>query len=160
MLNLTTSKTMTIRMASLSMPAQDRCHAAMVNALKKQGWRVTHDPYPIRWHTGMNYVFADLRLQYAQNGKTSDLIVVEVKCFAEKSKQLQDLYQSVGQFQFYRQSLKVYDLGETLYLAVPLSIYETLFALPTVMALFREIQIKFVVVDLDKEEIVEWVTVI
>ena len=33
------------------MSAKDQVHQQVVNALKKDGWTITHDPFKVRWKT-------------------------------------------------------------------------------------------------------------
>jgi XisH protein len=65
-----------------TMPAKDRYHDTVKNALIKDGWTITHDPLRIRLARGKN-LFVDLgaeRLLAAERG--TEKIAVEVKSFS------------------------------------------------------------------------------
>lgn len=63
------------------MPARDIYHKAAKNAMIKDGWAITHDPFRIRLARGKN-LFVDLgaeRLIAAERGL--EKIAVEIKSF-------------------------------------------------------------------------------
>ncbi|NEO04378.1 MAG: XisH protein [Moorea sp. SIO3I8] len=62
----------------------------------------------------------------------------------------------MGQFLNYRFALKAEDPERLLYLAIPLEIYETFFARRFVQLITQEYQIKLLVFEPTKEEIVQW----
>lgn len=139
------------------MPAIDQCEEQVVRALEKSGWLVTHRPFAIRINKSRaGYVYADLRLREEINNQT--IIVVEVKCFASSRTQLDEFYQAVGQYMTYRNALAINDIRFPVYLSVPQSVYTTFFQIPLIVAVVAEAQIKLVVVDLGKEEVVEWIS--
>jgi XisH protein len=82
------------------MPARDIYHDAMKNALLKDGWTITHDPYHLPW--GGKDMFVDLGAeQFLAAEKTNQLIAVEIKSFLGPSL-LDDLEKALGQFVLYR----------------------------------------------------------
>jgi hypothetical protein len=77
------------------MPARDIYHNAVRNALIKDGWKITHDPYPLSF--GFRDVFVDIgaeRLIAAERG--SEKIAVEIKTFLGAS-EIRDFELAVGQ---------------------------------------------------------------
>jgi hypothetical protein len=63
------------------MPAKDVYHACVKNALIKDGWKITHDPYTMTF--GVKDVFADLGAEKplaAEKGE--EKILVEILIFA------------------------------------------------------------------------------
>lgn len=63
--------------------AKDKYHDAVKNALVKDGWTITHDPYRISF--GIERVYVDLgaeRMLAAERGK--EKIAVEIKTFASE----------------------------------------------------------------------------
>jgi hypothetical protein len=62
--------------------ALDNCHKQVVNALIKAGWIVDTTAYFLEHDETV--IYPDIRAHLA-NGKTQDIIVVEVKCFSDKS---------------------------------------------------------------------------
>jgi hypothetical protein len=66
------------------MPAHDSIHDEVVNALRKEGWTITHDPLTLEF--GDLYLFIDLggtRTVVAERG--AERIAVEIKSFPGKS---------------------------------------------------------------------------
>ena len=79
------------------MPAKDVYHEAVKNAMFKDGWTITHDPFRIRLARGKN-LFVDLgaeRLIAAERG--SEKIAIEIKSFRRAS-DMKDLEEAIGQF--------------------------------------------------------------
>jgi hypothetical protein len=79
------------------MPAKDIYHAAVINALIKDGWTITHDPYTMPF--GQKDVFVDLgaeRLLAAEKG--AERIAVEIKSFQGNS-DIRDLENAIGQYE-------------------------------------------------------------
>lgn len=77
------------------MPARDIYHNSVKRALQKDGWTITHDPFPLK--IGKKHLSADLgaeRLISAE--KDIKKIVVEVKSFVGRS-DVKDLEQALGQ---------------------------------------------------------------
>src|SRR5215831_8065 len=84
----------------LDMPAPDIYHPVVKNALIKDGWTITHDPYTLTF--GQRNVFVDLgaeRLIAAE--RQHDKIAVEIKGFQSAS-DIRDLEMALGQYVFYR----------------------------------------------------------
>ncbi len=78
------------------MPTRDKYHNAVRNALIKDGWTITHDPFHLQW--GSNNMYVDLgaeRLVAAE--KQGEKIVIEIKGFAGLSP-MTDLERAIGQF--------------------------------------------------------------
>ncbi|MHC5595973.1 MAG: element excision factor XisH family protein, partial [Nostoc sp.] len=84
------------------MPAKDIYHNTVKFALQKDGWTITHDPFPLQ--IGKKRLSADLgaeRLISAE--KETQRIVVEVKSFVGQS-DVKDLEQALGQYVLYSAS--------------------------------------------------------
>jgi len=80
------------------MPARDSIHDAVKTALIKDGWTITHDPYPLPY--GDRDVYADLGAERAIAAERGDeKIAVEVKSFSGAS-EIHDLEVALGQFVF------------------------------------------------------------
>jgi len=76
------------------MPARDILHDIVKEALIKDGWIITHDPFTVSF--GIRTVYVDLgveRLLAAQRG--SDKLVIKVKSFIGMSK-IADLERALG----------------------------------------------------------------
>lgn len=139
------------------MPAIDQCEEQVINALETAGWVVTHQPFAIRVDKSRaGYVYADLRLRQANNDQT--IIIVEVKCFSSTRTQLDEFYQAVGQYVSYRNALQVNGIISPVYLSVPKAVYQSFFQIPLIEAVVQDTQIKLVVIDLEKEEVIQWIS--
>ena len=139
------------------MPAIDQCEEQVVRALEKAGWLVTHQPFAIRVNKSRaGYVYADLRLRQKTNNHA--IVVVEVKCFDSSRTQLDEFYQAVGQYVSYRNALTINEMQIPVYLSVPSSVYMTFFQIPLITAVVDDTRINLVVIDLEKEEIMQWIS--
>ena len=86
------------------MSRRDIYHDTMKRALERDGWKITHDPFPLE--IGEKTLSADLgaeRLVSAEKG--SRKIVVEVKSFVGRS-DVRDLQRAVGQYIMYDRILR------------------------------------------------------
>lgn len=133
--------------------ALDDCHPQMVNALRKAGWDVDAKSFYIEV-PGM-VVAPDIRARHT-NGKGQQLIVVEIKCFTDENSQQDELYRAVGQYIVYRNVLRLKPIAATLYLAIPLLIYQQFFTTEVVMSSVKDAHIKLVIVDIEREEVIQW----
>ncbi len=136
------------------MPDIDRIHNAVRNALIRDGWTITHDPYVIRYEEVRLY--ADLaaeRLLAVERGDQK--IVVEVKSFAGVSP-VQDLKVMLGQYDLYRGFLELIAPERQLYLAISDVAYESLFSQKAIQLIVQRYQLPLLVVNLETEEIVRW----
>jgi hypothetical protein len=117
------------------LPADDAIKPAVVAALVKDGWTITHDPYTVRF--GAVRVHADLaaeKLIAAERGP--DRIAVEVETFGGPSP-VHEFEGALGQFMLYLALMRRADPGRELYLAVPVETHETLFAREGIRAVFE-----------------------
>jgi hypothetical protein len=136
--------------------ARDLFHSIVRSALEKDGWIITEDPLVVR--CGGVDLQIDLgveKLLAAEKG--TEKIAVEIKNFASASK-ISEFHMALGQFINYRTALRSEDPERTLYLAVPSVIYQNFFTLPFTQAVVHENQLRIVIYDVDREEIVEWLS--
>src|SRR3954470_15848741 len=104
-------------MEAFRMPARDRYHDCVRNALIKDGWVITHDPLRLPW--GKKDLYVDLGAEQILAAEKGELrIAVVIKSFLGKSK-LDDLERALGQFALYRSVLARREPNRTLFLAVP-----------------------------------------
>jgi len=137
------------------MPRKDIIHQAVKNALLKQEWTITADPYLLEY--GAEDLFVDLaaeRLLAAERGATK--IAVEVKSFLGRSP-VNDLQNALGQYALYLSVLEIVDPQRKLYLAVSKTTHDDLAEMETFHLVVRRFQIAFLIVSLLTEEITEWI---
>lgn len=58
------------------MPARDAFHDAVRHALEKDGWTITHDPFPIRAEFGRMYLIWDQRKCLLRSEKGRKLLLI------------------------------------------------------------------------------------
>ncbi|MEO0771486.1 MAG: XisH family protein [Cyanobacteria bacterium J06649_4] len=132
--------------------ARDIFHDAVKRALEKERWVITADPLQIK--------FGDIKFQVDLAAerilaahRDDEKIAVEIKSFLNPSA-ITDFYAALGQFLSYRLALSSTDPRRMLYLAVPSDAYETFFQLAFSQAATKQYQIKLMVYDPAREEIV------
>src|SRR5690242_8520359 len=106
------------------MPAHDLIHDSVKQALIKDGWTITDDPFVIDFEN--ERLFADLgaeRPLAAERGQ--ERIVVEIKSFLGPSL-MRDLEEALGQYLLYSKVLSETDPERKLYLAMRDIVYEKL----------------------------------
>jgi XisH protein len=137
------------------MPKLDKYHDAVKIALVKDGWTITNDPFTIDFEDAT--LFADLaaeRTIAAQ--KDNEKIAIEIKMFGSNSA-YDDLEKAFGQYQVYRSFLRQIEPLREIFLAVPLEKFEKIFTRNSVKFLVADLQIKLIVFNPNKEEIIEWI---
>jgi hypothetical protein len=135
--------------------AKDIYHNNVRAALEKDGWTITHDPFPLR--LGLRGVLIDLGakklLAAERKGQT---IAVEIKSFIGKSP-VKDLENAIGQYSLYLTLLSRLNPERTLYLAIVEEVYSTFFSEEIVQVVLEDGGIKLIVVDPVKEVITKWI---
>ena len=137
------------------MSARDIYHNTVKTALEKDGWTITHDPFPLQ--IGKKRLSADLgaeRLISAE--KNLQKIVVEVKSFVGQS-DVKDLEQALGQYILYWQILNETKIERDLYLAVSRLTFNSIFTIQLGQILLTNQIIKLIVFDDESEVIVQWI---
>jgi hypothetical protein len=138
------------------MPARDVYHDAVKNALIKDGWVITADPYIIRYEDAELY--ADLAAEhpiaaYRQGQK----IVVEIKSFIGRSP-MYDFHNALGQYIVYRNLIQLTEPEYTLYLAIDEAVYQEFFQRRSIQAILQANQILLIVVNTTIKEIRAWIS--
>lgn len=136
------------------MPKLDIIHNAVKNALIKDGWTITHDPFIIEYKELTLYadLAAERPIAAEREGRK---IVVEVKSFVGASK-IQDLKIGLGQYEIYVSLLEIIDPKRKLYLAISEKVYDEFFSLESIQVIINRLQVPIIVVNPEAEEIVKW----
>lgn len=138
------------------MPAQDRIHGPVKNALIKDGWTITAEPFTILFEDAS--LFADLAAEKAlARGEGKRIVVVEIKSFVGPSPFTQ-LESALGQYQLYRGFLEELRPECEVWLAIGKDTYVDFFERKAVQFIVSRYQIALVVVDTTAEEIVQWIS--
>ena len=137
------------------MPKLDLIHNAVRNALIKDGWLITDDPYVIQYRRTVLYadLGAERPIAVERNGQK---LVVEVKSFIGASK-IQDLKEALGQYDIYRYLLEEIAPDRKLYMAVSKVAYNTFFTQDVTQLILNKHQLPIIVADIEIEEIVQWI---
>jgi len=136
------------------MPARDFYHDTVKNVLIKDGWTITHDPFPLRY--GIRRLYADLGAEKLfAAAKASRKIVVEVKSFSGPS-EVTDLQEALGAYGMYRHILADTHPGWELYLAVPQDAYYSIFSEPLGQLIITRESLRLLVFDQIAEVLVQW----
>ena len=107
--------------------AKDIFHGHVREALEKDSWLITDDPYVLRAEEIDQEVDLGAERLIAAT-KANELIAVEVKSFLRQSK-VYEMHNALGQFNTYAFALKSQEPSRTLYLAIPENIYLEFFKL-------------------------------
>ena len=135
------------------MPAKDIYHDSVKNALLKDQWTITADPYFIIYK--QLRLVADLAAERAFSAeKGNEKIVVEIKSFINPSF-IYDLERAVGQYIVYRNFLSRTAPEYKLYLALSQLVYNAYFN-STIQIVLDDNDLKLIIVDTNKEVITQW----
>jgi hypothetical protein len=134
--------------------ARDLFHQVVKDALIKDGWNITHDPFPVDYgDVQMQIDLGAERLLAATKDKT--IIAVEIKSFVRPSA-ISEFHTAVGQYLNYRRALRAQEPNRVLYLAVPSQTYDEFFRLRFIEEGIEEYQICLIVYDVEERSIVKW----
>jgi hypothetical protein len=137
------------------MPAADIIHNAVKNALIKDGWTITADPYRIEYEE--IDLFADLAAERPIAAeRAGERIVVEVKSFVSRSL-IQDLKIALGQYEIYLNFLELTAPERKLYLAISDQVHDDFFKLKAINVLVERLHLSLLVVNVPNEEVQRWI---
>jgi hypothetical protein len=138
------------------MPAADRIRGIVKNALIKDGWTITADPFTLLFEELKLYVdLAAERLLALERG--AEKIAVEIKTFGQPSF-VYELHTAVGQFINYSTVLRHKEPDRKLFLAVSEETFNEFFTQKGTQTILTENHIHVIVVDLATEEVIRWIT--
>jgi hypothetical protein len=96
------------------------------NALIKDGWTITHDPFALPF--GIHNLYVDLGAeQMLAAEKSGERIAVEVKSFLGHS-EVDNLENALGQYLLYRSLMQRRHPEHTMYLAIPEDAFNGVFS--------------------------------
>ncbi|MDX2306098.1 MAG: element excision factor XisH family protein [Microscillaceae bacterium] len=135
------------------MPAKDFYHEIVKEALKSEGWIITHDPYFL--YLGKRKGFIDLGAELIAAEKEKELIAVEIKSFVGLS-DLDEFKEALGQYLIYQLALSKKEPGRMLFLAIPQSFYSEFFDDTFFMEILEVYQVKIIIFDEEQKLIKLW----
>ena len=147
------------------MPPRDIIHNLVKQALVKDGWVITDDPYVISY--GERFLFVDLAAtessiigqipgRFIGAERENSRMAIEIKAFRGQSA-IADLEQAIGQYILYRLLLSKIEPDRELYLAITDITYSDIFSEPIGELAIAEIPIKMLIIDSQKVEVKQWI---
>lgn len=133
----------------------DVIHNAVKNALMKDGWAITDDPYVIQYRRTTLYADLGAERPIAAE-RDGQKLVVEVKSFVGASK-IQDLKETLGQYDIYRYRLEETAPERKLYVAVSAIAYKSFLSQDMIQLILHKHQLPLIVVRTETEEIAQWI---
>lgn len=134
--------------------ARDIFHPIVREALEKDGWRITHDPYPIV-AMGRDYQ-VDLAAELIVAAeKDSQKIAVEVKGFVSQSIAY-EFHTVLGQYLNYRTFMEIQESDRVLYLAVKRSIYDDFFRDEATELVVKKFNVNLVIINEKLKTVEQW----
>lgn len=138
------------------MPAKDTYHDAIKNALIKDAWYITADPYPVKYEEVK--LMADLAGEKTIAAtKQNQKIVVEIKSFLSKSP-MREFETALGQCLIYQTFLEITQPEYRVYLAVGEDIYEKFFEQVAIQVVLQKFRLPMIIVNINQEEIIKWIS--
>jgi hypothetical protein len=137
-------------------PRKDAYHDIVKAALVKDGWQITDDPFLIDYRGTL--LFADLGAEKPPVFRhRRSKISIEVKVLSEPAR-FAKFECAVGQYVVYRRLMVSLQLQRDLYLAVSHQVFTNFFQKrPAVMEVVTGEQIRLLIFDPRKKEIVQWI---
>lgn len=132
------------------MPAKDKYHDTVVNALQKDGWTIDTEQYLLIVENRLLWI--DL---HATNLQMQRAILIEIKSFLSAS-QVDDIANAIGKYVMYRAIIEQKNIDLELYLAIPRQAFDGIFSEKLGTLLREKLNILLLVFDIDSEEIIEW----
>lgn len=136
------------------MAARDLFHSVVKDALIKDGWQITHDPFMVD--------YGDVQMQIDLGAerliaaiKDKEKIAIEIKSFIKPSA-ISEFHTALGQYLNYRRALRVQEPNRILYLAIPNQTYDEFFRLRFIQEGVEEFKMRLLVYDIEDRTIVAW----
>ena len=139
------------------MSRKDQFHQVVRQALEKDGWLITHDPFPIQISETVTLKI-DLGAENTIAAqRNQEKIAVEIKSFMTDS-DISEFHVALGQYLNYMQALEDKEPDRILYLAIPWETYGGFFQLPFIQKSLKRHAVNLIIYDPTKEEIKEWIS--
>lgn len=136
--------------------AKDIYHRVVKEALIKDGWSITHDPYFIN-RLNKKAFEVDLggeKIIGAERGV--EKIAVEIKSFLGTSLTY-DFHAAFGQYSVYRFFMSDKDAERNLFLAVTEEVFDAFFSDIEIEKICAHFNVEIIIFDTSKIEIVKWI---
>lgn len=135
--------------------AKDFYHETVKQILIKEGWKITHDPYPLSFgKIGFEVDLGAEKLIGAEKGL--EKIAVEIKNFVGPS-DVNEFHKAVGQFNDYFVGLEIVEPERVLYLAIPEDVWADFFQEVIIQKALQRIQAKIIVYNPFLKKTISWI---
>ncbi len=140
------------------MSRRDTYHHQLKRALIKDGWQITHDPFPILYRgTSLSTdLGAQTTLEAAERQIAVELIAVEVKDF-DGEQMMSEFEKALGQYRLYRALMDKIDPLRALYLAIRHEAWKKFFQRPAIQVALSANDVLLIVFDEQREEVLQWI---
>lgn len=136
--------------------AKDIYHRTVREALEKEGWIITHDPYLIP-RTNLKPYEIDLGAErFLAAERDAEKIAVEIKSFTASS-MTYNFHTAFGQYSVYRFFMQDKDAARKLFLAVPDETYNTFFLDPDIQSICEHFDVSILIFDSTQNQIISWI---
>jgi len=136
--------------------AKDKYHQHVREALEKDGWTITHDPYFLAIGRRRSYVDLGAERTVIAAERGVETIAVEVKSFIGSS-DLDQFEDALGPFLLYLVVLSEKEPDRELILAVPSGFYERFFDDPVFLKIARHYGVNMMVYDIETKTVTQWI---
>lgn len=136
--------------------AGDIIHQAVKEALEKDKWKITHDPFKLE--IGAKFPLeVDLAAEkFLAAEKGIDKILVEIKSFAKKS-MIYEFHEVLGQYLNYESAVELNELGRIVFLAISEEVYLKMTEVQFITGQLKKFKIKIIVVDILNKKVLQWI---
>lgn len=136
--------------------AKDIYHELVREALEKEGWLITNDPYHLSDKPAkINYEIDLGAEKWLAAEKGAETIAVEIKSFLRASL-ANEFHGILGQYLIYQAGLLRLDPKRVLYLAIPFNAYEKLQEYLFLLDLIQQFKINLVIFNETNSELLQW----
>jgi len=136
--------------------AKDIYHQIVKEALIKDGWTITDDPYLIPRSNKKPYEVDLGEEKFIAAERDIEKIAVEVKSFIGQS-MTYDFHSAFGQYSVYRFFMSDKDSNRKLFLAVTDEVYNIFFLDVDIAAICLHFNVEIIIFNSSKIEITEWI---
>jgi hypothetical protein len=134
--------------------AKDIFHDLVREALEKDGWTITHDPYVIKRQRRYEIDLGAEKVIAAE--REEERIAVEIKSFVGSSFTY-DFHLAFGQYSIYQYYLNKQEPERKLYLAVSNLVFTKEFSTEDIEEICRVFKVQLLIFDIEKESLVQWI---
>ena len=153
-----TDKNLTLQLeANEKFMAKDILHKAVREALEKDGWIITHDPYRLKVLDSVVYEIDWGAEKLLAAEKDNQKVAVEVKSFIGSSFAY-EFHGILGQYLNYLTFMHIQEPERQLFLAVPRGIYDLYFKQEAINLIIQTFKVQILIYSSFDNTIEEWIT--